>query len=134
MDVKADLSMNGSSDLLTQQTDDGEFDQDVADEQQITSDSNDQLESSLDESVTTEYGMLKPQILESTRLSVTCAPGESDLEADFSKVQSDFDSQNPLNAGFVKSHMSSEMGSDSTADVKTNSMESSVFTDSQTGT
>ena len=48
MDVKADLSMNGSSDLLTQQTDDGEFDQDVADEQQITSDSNDQLESSLD--------------------------------------------------------------------------------------
>ncbi|EFX88605.1 hypothetical protein DAPPUDRAFT_95443, partial [Daphnia pulex] len=58
-----------------------------------------QLESSLNESANDSYvqveGLLKLPQLESTRISVT--------DADLSKVQSESgDSQNPLNAGFVK--------------------------------
>nr|SVE75298.1 EOG090X0AQH [Daphnia dolichocephala] len=71
-----------------------------------------QLESSLNESANDSYvqveGLLKLPQLESTRISVT--------DADLSKVQSESgDSQNPLNAGFVKpnydNHSSSKFDS-----------------------
>nr|SVE74354.1 EOG090X0AQH [Daphnia barbata] len=70
------------------------------------------LESSLNESANDSYvqveGLLKLPQLESTRISVT--------DADLSKVQSESgDSQNPLNAGFVKpnhdNHSSSKLDS-----------------------
>lgn len=68
-----------------------------------------QLESSLNESVNDSLaqvdGLMKLPQLESTRLSLTCAAGEFDPEADVSKVQSESgDSQNPLNAAFIKSN------------------------------
>lgn len=88
-----------------------------------------QLESSLNESVNDSYahpdGVMKLPQLESTRISVTCAPGEFDPDGDLSKVQSEAgDSHNPLNAGFIKpqdNQSSSRM---------TSSAETSVFADS----
>ena len=141
--MDTDSSINASLPTIERTSDAGDHDDHnndsphIADEQQNTADSNDQLESLLDESVAIEYDSLKPQILESTRLSSTCVPGESDLEGDLSKVQSDFDSQCPLssmNAGFVKSQLENETGNENTTDImKTDSLESSVFVDSATG-
>ncbi|XP_046440888.1 uncharacterized protein LOC124191811 isoform X2 [Daphnia pulex] len=67
-----------------------------------------QLESSLNESANDSYvqveGLLKLPQLESTRISVT--------DADLSKVQSESgDSQNPLNAGFVKPNFDNQSSS-----------------------
>ncbi len=91
-----------------------------------------QLESSLNESVNDSYaqseGLMKVPQLESTRISTTCAPEDFDPGADLSKVQSESgDSQNPLNAGFVKP--------DNPEQSKLTSTENSVFieSDSETG-
>jgi hypothetical protein len=67
-----------------------------------------QLESSLNESANDSYvqveGLLKLPQLESTRISIT--------DADLSKVQSESgDSQNPLNAGFVKPNYANQSSS-----------------------
>nr|SVE75930.1 EOG090X0AQH [Daphnia hispanica] len=67
-----------------------------------------QLESSLNESANDSYvqveGLLKLPQLESTRISIT--------DADLSKVQSETgDSQNPLNAGFVKPNYDNQSSS-----------------------
>ncbi|XP_057371312.1 uncharacterized protein LOC130692251 isoform X2 [Daphnia carinata] len=77
-----------------------------------------QLESSLNESANDSYvqveGLLKLPQLESTRLSMT--------DADLSKIQSETgDSQNPLNAGFVKPNFDNQSSS------KLDSNEISVF-------
>lgn len=93
-----------------------------------------QLESSLNESVNDSYaqvdGLMKLPQLESTRLSLTCAAGEFDPEGDLSKVQSEsgdfqnpLDSQNPLNAGFVKPSNDNQSS-------KLTSPENSVFAES----
>nr|CAG4637240.1 EOG090X0AQH [Ceriodaphnia reticulata]SVE73109.1 EOG090X0AQH [Ceriodaphnia reticulata] len=93
-----------------------------------------QLESSLNESVNDSYapseGLMKVPQLESTRISTTCAPEDFDPGADLSKVQSESgDSQNPLNAGFVKPDNTNQSSS------KLTSSENSVFveSDSETG-
>lgn len=99
-----------------------------------------QLESSLNESVNDSYvqvdGLMKLPQLESTRLSLTCATGDFDAEGDLSKVHSEpgdsqypSDSQNPLNAGFMKSSNENQSSS------KLTSPENSVFaeTDSVAG-
>jgi hypothetical protein len=67
-----------------------------------------QLESSLNESANDSYvqveGLLKLPQLESTRISIT--------DADLSKVHSESgDSQNPLNAGFVKPNFDNQSSS-----------------------
>lgn len=67
-----------------------------------------QLESSLNESANDSYvqveGLLKLPQLESTRISIT--------DADLSKVHSESgDSQNPLNAGFVKPNLDNQSSS-----------------------
>nr|SVE73730.1 EOG090X0AQH [Daphnia atkinsoni] len=77
-----------------------------------------QLESSLNESANDSYvqveGLLKLPQLESTRISVT--------DADLSKIHSETgDSQNPLNAGFVKPNCDNQSSS------KLDSNEISVF-------
>nr|SVE70595.1 EOG090X0AQH [Daphnia similis]SVE72480.1 EOG090X0AQH [Daphnia similis] len=77
-----------------------------------------QLESSLNESANDSYvqveGLLKLPQLESTRISMT--------DADLSKIQSETgDSQNPLNAGFVKPNCDNQSSS------KLDSNEISVF-------
>lgn len=77
-----------------------------------------QLESSLNESANDSYvqveGLLKLPQLESTRISVT--------DADLSKIHSETgDSQNPLNAGFVKPNYDNQSSS------KFDSNEISVF-------
>lgn len=91
-----------------------------------------QFESSLNESVNDSYaqseGLMKVPQLESTRISNTCAPEDFDPGADLSKVQSESgDSQNPLNAGFVKP--------DHNQSSKLTSTENSSFveSDSETG-
>nr|CAG4638636.1 EOG090X0AQH [Cyclestheria hislopi] len=65
------------------------------------------LDASLNESVVDSFaqsdGLKFPQ-LESTRISTTSALVDFELEQDVSKIQSEpgIDSQNPLNAGFIK--------------------------------
>lgn len=94
-----------------------------------------QLESSLNESVNDSYaqadGLMKVPQLESTRLSLTCTPGDFDPEGDLSKVQSEpgdlhnpLDSQNPLNAGFFKSNNENQSSS------KLATSENCIFTES----
>ena len=95
------------------------------------------LDASFNESVTDSFVQiecLKVSQLESTRISATCPPADFELEQDISKVQSDQgDSQNPLNAGFIKY----ASVSDSLLETpKIPSWDSAVFvdSDSETGT